>query len=214
MQTNMQKTRGFSLIELVITTVVIGIMAMALAPLLLSSLNAYDSTLGNVVALDKLRYATERLAREIRGVQYASSTTTPATDCGDNSSTTDHYCIFPKDPKNPQFSKTYLQFRRSYTDTAGNVTWRTVTINATGSTLTLAYSDINSGAAQLLTDELSSLSFSYLQQDGATTATLAGNTNCAVTDTCVSSVVMTLILSHNGKDYTQRTSVGIRTKPI
>lgn len=207
MQINIQTARGFSLIELVIATVVIGIMAMALAPLMLSSLNAYDSTLGNVVVLDKLRYATERLAREIRGVQYASSTTTPATDCGDSPTTTDHYCITAMNPTN-------LQFRRSYTDTAGNVTWRTVTINATGSTLTLAYSDINSGAAQLLTDELSSLSFAYLQQDGATTATLAGNTNCAVTDTCVSSVVMTLTLSHNGNPYTQRTSIGIRTTPI
>jgi prepilin-type N-terminal cleavage/methylation domain-containing protein len=207
MQIKIQTARGFSLIELVIATVVIGIMAMALAPLMLSSLNAYDTTLGNVVVLDKLRYATERLAREIRGVQYASSTTTPDTDCGDSPTTTDHYCITAMNPTN-------LQFRRSYTDTAGNVTWRTVTINATGSTLTLAYSDINSGAAQLLTNELSSLSFAYLQQDGATTATLAGNTNCAVTDTCVSSVVMTLTLSHNGNPYTQRTSIGIRTTPI
>ncbi|MCX7187001.1 MAG: type II secretion system protein [Methylophilales bacterium] len=207
MRTNMQLARGFSLIELVVSTVVIGIMAMALSPLLLSSLKAYDSTLGNEIVLDKLRYATERVAREIRGVQYASSTTTPSTNCNDSPTTTDHYCITTMTPTN-------LQFRRSYTDTAGNVTWRTVTINGSGSTLTLAYSDINSGAAQVLTDELSSLSFSYLQQDGATTATLAGNTNCLVTETCVGSVVITLTLSHNGNPYTQRTSIGIRTTPI
>jgi len=207
MRTNMHKARGFSLIELVITTVVIGVMAMVLSPLLLSSLNAYDATLGNVVVLDKLRYATERVAREIRGVQYASSTTTPVTDCSDSPATTDHYCITNMTPTN-------LKFRRSYTDTAGNVSWRTVTINATGSTVTLAYSDINSGVAQVLTDELSSLNFTYLQQDGSTTATLAGNTNCLVTDTCISSVVITLTLSHNGNPYTQRTSIGIRTTPI
>ena len=207
MRTNMQTARGFSLIELVITTVVIGIMAMVMSPLLLSSLNAYNTTLGNVVVLDKLRYATERVAREIRGVQYASSTTTPPTDCSDSPATTDHYCITAMTPTN-------LQFRRSYSDTAGNVAWRTVTINATGSTVTLAYSDINSGAAQVLTDELSSLNFAYLQQDGTTTATLADNTNCSATDTCVSSVVITLTLSHNGNPYTQRTSIGIRTTPI
>jgi prepilin-type N-terminal cleavage/methylation domain-containing protein len=207
MQTNMETVRGFTLIELVISTVVIGIMAMALSPLMLSSLNAYDNTLGNLVLLDKLRYATERLAREIRGVQYASNTSTSTTGCGDSPTTTNHYCITAMDPTN-------LQFRRSYTDTAGNVTWRTVTINATGSTVTLAYSDVNSGEAQVLTDELSSLSFAYLQQDGATVATLAGNTNCLVTDTCVSSVVITLTLSHNGNPYTQRTSIGIRTTPI
>ncbi len=80
----METVRGFTLIELVISTVVIGIMAMALSPLMLSSLNAYDNTLGNLVLLDKLRYATERLAREIRGVQYASNTSTSTTDCGDS----------------------------------------------------------------------------------------------------------------------------------
>ena len=207
MRVNMQTVRGFSLIELVITTVVMGIMAMALSPLLLSRLNAYNSTLGNVIVLDKLRYATERIAREIRGVQYASSTTTPSTNCSDSPTTTDHYCITAMTPTN-------FQFRRSYTDTGGNDTWRTDTINATGSTVTLAYSDINSGAAQVLTDELSSLSFSYLQEDGATTATLAGNTNCLVTNTCVSSVEITLTLSHNGNPYTQHTSIGIRTAPL
>ena len=204
----MKAARGFSLIELVITTIIIGIMAMALLPLMLTSLNAYDSTLGDMVVLDKLRYATERLAREIRGIQYASNTTTPTTNCSETPTpSTDHYCITIMTPTN-------LQFRRSYTDAAGNFTWRTITINTVDSTVTLAYSDINSGTAQLLTDELSSLSFDYLQKDGVTPATLFGNTNCLLTGTCVSSVVISLTLSHNGNPYTQRTSIGIRTMPI
>ncbi len=207
MRTNIQTVRGFSLIELIITTVVIGIMAMALSPLLLSSLNAYDSTLGDVVVLDKLRYATERVAREVREVQYASSISTPATYCSDRPTITDQYCITSMSPQN-------LQFSRSYTDTNGIVTWRTVTINASGSNLTLAYSDINKGQAELLTDELSSLSFEYFAKDGNKT-TLADNTNClATTAKCISSVLVTLTLSHNNNPYTQRTLIGIRMMPI
>ena len=62
MPTNIQMTRGFSLIELVITTVVIGIMAMVLSPLLLSSLNAYDTTLGDVaVSYTHLTLPTKRI---------------------------------------------------------------------------------------------------------------------------------------------------------
>jgi Tfp pilus assembly protein PilW len=197
--------RGFTLIELVIFSITVSIMAVVLSPIMLSSLSAYDSIQGDVVVLDKLRYATERMAREIREIQYASSYTTPATNCSDSPTTTDHYCIFIMGANS-------MRFRRSYTDSTGAITWRTVTIGNTGSAVTLAYSDMSSTGAIVLTDELGAagnLGFAYFQQDGST-ATLAGNVTCPVSNTCMDSIEITLTLSHNGNDYTQHTRVNLR----
>ena len=204
------QARGFTLIELVLVSIVVGIMAVVLSPLMLSSLGAYNSILADVVVLDKLRYATERMAREIREIQYASSYTTPATNCGDSPATTDHYCIFA-------MSTNSMTFRRSYTDSSGALTWRTVTIGNTGSAVTMAYSDMSSTGAKVLTDELgaaNNLVFAYFQQDqpdGTTgNATLAGNVTCTISNTCINYVVITLTLSHNGNSFTQHTRVTLR----
>lgn len=179
----MQRTRGFSLIELVIVTVVIGIMAAVLSPLMLSSLRAYDDTLGDVVVLDKLRYATERLAREIREVNYDSATTSYA---------------FTSSVTAPSNS---MIFTRSYYDSSGAVTTRNVIVGNTGSAVTLAYSDMAGTGAQVLTDELGSLAFSYFQQDGVTQATSNAN---------VRYVQISLTLTHNNNPYVQRTSIELR----
>jgi MSHA biogenesis protein MshO len=212
MKSGSRTARGFTLIELVVATVIIAIMATALVPLAVSSLGAYRETADDVAVLDKLRYATERLAREIRGVQYASNTdTTNPTYCSGTTTDTNHYCFTTMTPSS-------LVFRRSYTDSAGTVTWRTVTIGTSGSTVTLAYSDI-SGGARTLTDELGSLTFKYFKKDGTELvppAALNGNANCinATPVLCTSDIEITLTLNHNGNGYTQRTRIGLRTLPI
>lgn len=66
----MKNARGFTLIEMVAVIIIIGILAAAIAPMALSALNAYNATLNSVRTLDKLRYATERLAREMRAVNH------------------------------------------------------------------------------------------------------------------------------------------------
>lgn len=179
-----RRTRGFTLIELVIVTIVIGIMAAALSPLMLSSLRAYDATLGDVVVLDKLRYATERLAREIREVNYDSVTGFAFTSMGANS----------------------MGFTRTFYDAAGTATTATVTVGNTGTEVTLAYST-PAIAAQVLTDELGSttnLAFSYLD--------LAGNVLATPTATTVFAVQIALTLIHNGQSYTQQTRVELKNR--
>lgn len=62
--------RGFTLIEMVMVIVVLGILAGLTAPIFSQGLTAARLTTENLNTLAKLRYATERLAREIRQVNH------------------------------------------------------------------------------------------------------------------------------------------------
>lgn len=61
---------GFTLIEMTMVIVIVAILAAGSAELLSSSFRAYEMTQGNLVTLTKLRYATERIAREVREVRH------------------------------------------------------------------------------------------------------------------------------------------------
>ncbi len=61
---------GFTLIEMTMVIVILGVLAAATAPLLTNSFQAYETNQTNLVTLSKLRYATERIAREIREVNF------------------------------------------------------------------------------------------------------------------------------------------------
>ena len=176
---------GYTLIEMIVVVVVLGVMAAALAPVARNSLLAYDATLGNVVLLDKQRYAMERLAREIREVKYDSVT-------GFAFSTS------------VVSSSNAVSFTRVFYDGAGTPTADTVvTIGNTGSAVTLTYSLPAGVGAQVLTDELGAtgnLVFSYFKQDG-TTAT-------GLTD--VRYVEISLTLVRNGNNYPQRTRIELK----
>lgn len=64
------RQQGFSLLELVIAMVLTGLLAaMAMQPVL-RALQARASVANNLAAVDALRYATERMVRELRQVRY------------------------------------------------------------------------------------------------------------------------------------------------
>jgi len=77
-----------------------------------------------------------------------------------------------------------------------------VTISAAAPLVTLAYAAI--GGAPILSDEVSALSFSYLQADGS----LPANDNSDV-----AFIEFELVLTHSGNNYAQRARVALRNQP-
>jgi prepilin-type N-terminal cleavage/methylation domain-containing protein len=65
----MRRARGFSLVELITVIVVIGTLAVFVGPVLLNAVRAYGSTQATVATYAKMRYAMERMAREIAAVR-------------------------------------------------------------------------------------------------------------------------------------------------
>ncbi len=61
---------GFSLIELVVAMVLTSMLAVAAMQPVLRTLQARAAVAGNLAAIDGLRYATERMLRELRQVRY------------------------------------------------------------------------------------------------------------------------------------------------
>jgi hypothetical protein len=184
--------------EMIIVVIVMGIMAAALTPLAMSSFKAYDAVLGDLVVLDKLRYATERLAREIREVKYDSVSKAFLFDVSGMGAST-------------------MSFHRDYETPSGPSADTQVVIGTTTSgspcavtnkCMTLTYSLPSGVGAQVLTDEVSAITFNYLDANGLATG---------VTAATVRYVEIDLALSHtiNGasQPYTQHTRVELKRYP-
>lgn len=135
--------RGFTLIEMITSIVVLGVLAAVSVPMLSNSFRAYEATHASLLTLSKLRYATERMVREIREVR--------------------------RDPANladydiAVMTATTFKFKR--TDGVE------VTITQSAQ-VTLAYSAPNVTPPPTLTDQLGSLQFKYFKEDGTTETTL------------------------------------------
>lgn len=136
-----QSQTGFTLIEAVVAIVVLGLLTVAAMPMLENALRAYQATNNSVAILGKLRYATERLARELREVRHNGAS----------------YDL--------NMSATAPVFTR-----VDGATTRVVTVAQGGGAVTLSYDTPAVNPAPILTDELGTLSFSYFDQDGVATA--------------------------------------------
>lgn len=72
----MRRTRGWTLVELIMVMVIVGILAVFVGPLLLNAVKAYDRTQTTVETYAKMRYALERMAREIAAIRRSAADTT------------------------------------------------------------------------------------------------------------------------------------------
>ncbi len=145
-------SRGFTLIETVVTLTVLAIVAGITAYAIGHAVRAQQKAETVFETLDRLRLASERLARELRSVRRD-----------------------PAAPANYDFlSRTAnsVSFRRLEAD---DVTVTTVNIAASGANLDLGY-DSPPGSWRL-TDQVSGFSLAYYQADGVTPAT--GNADVA-----------------------------------
>lgn len=77
-----RRVRGYSLIELVIVIAGVGILATALAPVMLHQLRAHAVVRSQQAATDDLRYAVRRIARELQHVTWASGVPAIHSGCG------------------------------------------------------------------------------------------------------------------------------------
>jgi type II secretory pathway pseudopilin PulG len=67
---------GWTLMEVILVIVIIGTVAVFVGPLLISAVKAYDRTQGTVNTYAKMRYAMERMTREIAAVRRNPADTT------------------------------------------------------------------------------------------------------------------------------------------
>jgi prepilin-type N-terminal cleavage/methylation domain-containing protein len=178
--------RGFTLLELVLVTTIIGILVMAGTPVIVGSLKAYGMTTDLAATSDRLRYASDRMAFEIRELTTGSITT-----------------------------MTTAAFAFSRVDYTGPTTIRAVTIDQRASdtgqcngAVRLSYNTPAmtpvAGYLPVLTDRLCSLAFAYYDQAGLPTLVPAN----------VRQVEYTLAVKSTatGQTYSQRTRIAIRNR--
>lgn len=136
---------GFTLIEIIISLVILSLLGAAAGYGITGGALAFSNSADSIHTLSRLRYANERMTREIREIRRNTGTPT-------------EYDISTMTGSNLVFTKT--------DGTA-------VTLTSTPPLVTLAYSGIS--GSPVLTDQVSSLGFDYYQSDGSTTATGNGD---------------------------------------
>ncbi len=192
--------RGFTLMEMVLVSLVVGVVAAALVPMAFSALQTYFDASQRVAALDKLRYATERIARELRevayndGVNYNKDGTPFADKCAQGSFATGSFSFVGT------LGADTVSFYRPFRDGGGALLrCDTVSIARSGSTVTLGYSGYPGTGAQVLVDEVTAFSLTYI--GGATAST-------------VRRIQISLSIRHDGKTYTQETQVELKNYSV
>jgi prepilin-type N-terminal cleavage/methylation domain-containing protein len=196
MSANSVRAPGYTLLEVVMVMIILGIVAAFVAPVLSTAVTAYDTTSRNIEVLTKMRYAMERMAREIRAARR---------DPADSA----NYDI-------ATMGATTLEFCRA-DGTRVTIDQTPATEVKLGYTTGFAASSCTAGGAttQTLTDSVitsvpppTPFSFKYCRVDGTTCATSSGAT---VDKTNVAFVEITMTLAGTGTDnYTSTIRVDLR----
>jgi prepilin-type N-terminal cleavage/methylation domain-containing protein len=132
---------GFTLVEMVAALTVLALLAAIVGPLLSNGARAYNDSAAAIHTLSKVRFASERLVREIREVSNTGAYDILTSVASPNST---------------------LRFIKTDTET--------VTISSAPPLLTMAYDSVSAANPYTLSDELSSITFRYWQSDGSTPA--------------------------------------------
>lgn len=181
-----RRSSGFTLIELIIVIVLLGLLAAVGSNMISDSFTTSRMVNADTASKQQARYALERLAREIREVKYDT--------------TNSRHCITSlASPTNLAFNKT----SGAYDSTcATNAITVTINKNAAEVNLTLLYSPAT--VSSTLSNQVSGFSLVYLDASGtATTSTSA-----------VRFVVITLAVTDaiSGQSISQRTRVALRNQ--
>ena len=167
-----RQSLGFTLIEMVMVIVVLGILAGLTAPIFSQGLTASRLTAENLHTLAKLRFATERLVREIRQVNYNGSS----------------YDVTTMTATSLVFSKAdAISTTVSITSSGGNITMAYSTPSVSGlltdevSSFNFAYYD-SSGAATGSAIDLAFVEINLTLQNPAPTATYTQRVRVALRD--------------------------------
>ena len=72
----MRRVEGFSLVELIMVIAILGILAAFVGPVLFNAMRSYDQAQKGVQTQAKMRYAMERMSRELREIRRQATDAT------------------------------------------------------------------------------------------------------------------------------------------
>jgi len=198
-----RRSSGFTLVEIVISIVLLGILAAVGSNMIYDSFRTTRLVDANQASRAQLRYAVERLAREIREVKYVSQGTAM-----NGATNYTGYCIQSLGSGNS------LTFNKP---TAGDLDKSSCLVNTTsvsitaGSTVTLASSTLASNVQPNPPTSSPAPLLAYYLQNGSTPTTTAGSTTTSdPPNAFVRFVVITLTVQDSGQSMTERTRVALR----
>lgn len=174
--------RGFTVMELVITVVILGILAVVGTSMISDTFTTARVVNAGQSSANEARYAVERIARELREVSFVSDA------AGYDITST----LSP--------SASSVSFNRSI-----NNATVTVTITRTGSNLTLGYS--SPATVSTLATQASNFTLDFLALNKLTGAVSATTSKADVRFVVVS---LTLNDATSGQAITERTRVALR----